>query len=241
MARLYMQRRACRTLFAARPFAGGMGATLYAAAGDASIEATAIQYRRPVLMNAAQQALSLSGGAFEKLSTAIEIVKQPDTFEAIDVLAQGWGSKTVWMQIRTHECEVENAQITGQRKYTFDADGDIVAPILGTARLIRSEKRDNGGWLFEFQYLPSPDGLQPAEFVLQRTAGPTSPADVETDSVPGAFYYSLEVAGLTDGGSYTFQILARNGSTTKDLLTGLSITADGSGPGAVTGLVAVPR
>lgn len=233
-------------LMAHRPF-NGLGAALYAVAGDANVQPTDIPFRRPLILDGAVFTCPTAGGialgedSFDKASQAIAIVKDPNTFAGLDPVALGWASQTVWLQVRTHECDVENEQLAGWRKYTFDADGNIVAEILGSARLLRSERLAAGGWRFTFLYLRSPDGLQPLEFVLRRTAGPTSPTDVVVSYSAGVQETSISVAGLTDAGSYTFKIFARNGATAKDLLTGLAITADASGPPAVTGLSIAPR
>jgi len=243
--RAFQPRGKCSYGFHHRPF-DGLGAALYAAAGDGSIEATAIRYRRRLcpdggLFNVPGPTIPFGGESFSKASQAVAIVKSPDTFEGIDVNALGWADQTVWMQVRTHECDVENEQLAGRRKFVFDSNGDLVAPILGTARLLRSEKRVAGGWRFVFLYLPSPDGGQPDEFALIATAGPTTPDEVVAPYVRGIVETTLEVAGLDDAGAYTFKIVARNDDESADLLTGLDITADASGPPAVTGLTAIPR
>jgi hypothetical protein len=225
--------------FLHRPFQGNTeGASLYASLpGDSTVI-----YRNRRIFDPDAQVVALGsafplGGANVKKTAAIASVSGPTAAFALTPPAS-WHNQTVVWNVRTHECDCENEAINGARAYSFDSSGNITAPILGTATLTLSQKRDGGGWLFRFNYLPSSDGLQPAQFALIRTSGPTSPATVTTPYASNQRSFTLQVSGLTNGGNYTFNIQAQNGSVTADLLS-LAITADSAGPPSVIGLAAV--
>ena len=220
-----------------RPFAGNtVGAALYASVpgGDEVIYRNARIFPHRGNLVALGAAFPLGGTGVQK-TAAIAFGNSPISLTT----PTSWHSQTVLLNVRTHECDCENEAINGARSFTFDSSGNIVNPILGTANLIRSQKQDAGGWLFTFTYLPSSDGLQPAQFNLIRTAGPTTPATVSTPYNANSRSFTLTVAGLTNAGNYTFKIQAANGGTTADLITGIAITADSQGPPAVSGLTAI--
>ncbi len=223
--------------FASRPFQGTtVGAALYASLPG---QTTVIYRNKRIFPHGGLVSLGSAfplGGTSVAKTAALELVTSP-TQISISV-PTAWYSQTVQLNVRTHECDCENEQISGSRSFTFDSGGNISNPILGTATLIASQKRDAGGWLFKFNYIPSSDGAQPTQFNLIRTAGPTSPAPTTTPYDSKSRSFTLTVAGLTNAGNYTFKIQAQNGSTTADLITGINITADAAGPPAVSGLTA---
>jgi hypothetical protein len=229
-------RNAC---FFHRPFEGNtIGAALYASAPGSSTvvyrNRRAFAPRGPFIGIGSAFPL---GGTHVQKTAALAFATSPGQISITP--PTGWQNETVYLNVRTHECDCENEQIAGARQFSFNGSGVIDNAILGTANLILSQKQDAGGWLFSFTYLPSSDGAQPTQFNLIRTAGPTTPATVSTNYVAGQRTFSLAVAGLTNAGAYTFKIQAQNGATTKDLLTGLAIMADSAGPPAVSGLTAV--
>jgi hypothetical protein len=230
-------RNAC---FFHRPFEGNtIGAALYASAPGSST----VVYRNRRVFGRRGSFVGIGsafplGAAHVQKTAALAFATSPTNSFSF-VPPASWDSQTVLLNIRTHECDCENETIAGYRKFSFNGSGQINTGILGTATLTVSQNRDGGGWLFSFVYIPSSDGTQPTQFNLIRTAGPSSPATVSANYVAGQRTFSLAVAGLTNAGAYTFKIQAQNGATTKDLLTGLAITADSAGPPAVSGLTAV--
>jgi hypothetical protein len=225
-------------VFGHRPFQGNtVGSALYASLPNGN----AVVYRNRRVFLGGQNPIGFSSafplGATNVQKTAAIAFATSPADPSVSV-PTSWHSSTVLLNVRTHECDCENEQLSGERSYTFDGSGNLVTQILGTATLTLSQKMDAGGWLFRFVYVQSTDGVQPVAFALHRTAGPTSPADVTTTFNASQRTYSLEVNGLTNAGAYTFEINAVNGSTSVVLLSGLNITADAAGPAAVSGLTA---
>lgn len=159
-----------------------------------------------------------------------ELVKTP-TDQIVDVLPAGYVSGVFWAQLRTHESGLELESGFGARRILLDVSGDGGMDLVGSISVSEIICLDAGGLRIKFWFTSEP-GLQPDEFVLTPTSGPTTPADVTVLSL-GDGQYSADVIGLTDGGVYGFTIRAQTtgGADTKDMAT-LTATADGSGPTA---------
>lgn len=148
------------------------------------------------------------------------------------------------VQVRTWRDDQENPHLELERVFDTDGSTEIADKIRGAGYLLTVSACQAGGAQFDFVWRNTlEDGLQPTEFALQVQSGPTSPAEVTTPFSARTRRYRLDVAGLTDAGAYVFHIVARNGSTTQELDNAvdsgdpdIAITADASGPSAVTGL-----
>lgn len=153
-------------------------------------------------------------------------------------LAPGYTSATFWMQLRVSEDSIENPQLYAPQRITVDGSQDETDTIDGTASITAVEKRDAAGLRVRFEYHAALTGIQPAEFVLSKTSGTGTIADVSVplSAAPGP--YTVDVSGLTDAGAYTFTLTAKNGATEK-LLATINFTADGDGGSAVQSLAAV--
>ncbi|HTN02937.1 MAG TPA: hypothetical protein VL132_13715 [Planctomycetaceae bacterium] len=225
-------------VLADRPFAGSLGAALYLGRGAA----TAIEYRRCRILDGATSLVPRLemyplGEASVPKTPAVDLVKSPTT-ELQATIPADWLPGDVWANVRTHQADIENETIYHPRRLKADGTGDVVDAVLGTARVLGLDKRDAGGLRLRWVYAASRDGLQPDYFLLRRTAGPTAVASVTTSAIDGGRDYAFELAGLQDGGAYTFAIDAVAGTITTTLLTGIAFTADAAGPPAVSGLVA---
>ena len=219
-------------------FTGGPGVSLYL--GPPGVDdASRITYRRRRFLNR-QHFVGLDawtgGGEFFLHDSIVAQVTCP-TEEITYTLPAEYTSTTFWAQLRTFEGGLENPSIYGAQRISVDSDQEQSNTIDGSAFVTAIQKRDAGGLRVRFEWLPAITGIQPTQFTLTRTAGPTSPADVTVavSSVPTA--YQIDVASLTDAGAYTFNLVAENGAVTKTLAV-VNFTADAAGPSSVTGLSA---
>jgi len=107
-----------------------------------------------------------------------------------------------------------------------------VTAILGSAVVLSQDVRAGGIVIIRIRYDKSLDGTQPNNFNLQRTAGPSSPSDVATAYACRERFIVITTTGLRDSSAYTFTIEAEDSvtGTTLAVITGLSVTADASGP-----------
>lgn len=213
-------------ILADNPFDGN-GVSLYADAGET------IHYRRPAVMNGR---LIPSGSSKLRQNPIprterVAFVLAPET-EIPYTIPEGWADETVTLQVRTFRDGVENEAIDGTKTFALDGSGVPVTDITGTAVLLSTRKMDGGVVEIRFQWYEG-SGLPADTFQLIRTAGPTSPSNIVFDA-SGSGVYAVETAALSDASAYTFKIRAVNGSTTKDVLTGISVTADATGPSAPT-------
>ena len=146
-----------------------------------------------------------------------------------------WQSQSVTFDVRQYADDVENESDNYRvETITFDGSGVPVAGIAGTAELIGTTQRDGGIVRIKFRWISSYSGTQPVTFTAIRTAGPTSPANVSVNYDSLQFIYEIDTPALSDASPYTYKIQAANGATTTDVLTGISVTADATGPAAPT-------
>lgn len=149
----------------------------------------------------------------------------------------GGGNQEATFDVRRYKDNVENETYnSGTVTVPIDSSGDGQSTILGTATLIEVQIRDSGAVRIRFRYQPSLNGVQPTVFTAIRTAGPTSPSDVSITTDEGETDLEIDVASLSDSSAYTYKIQAANaaGSVTANILTGITFTADATGPTAPT-------
>jgi hypothetical protein len=228
-----------RILLGQRPFAGDLGASLYAGT-PAGVD---IRYRRnkPVCPGALWWPVSTTetidpGAASVDKTQRVASVTSPTDSIAYTLPAELLGVN-VACQVRTYQDDYENETIYRPVIVGVDGGGDPADAILGTAVVITQEKRDSGGLRVQFAYTASRDGLQPTEFALVKTSGSGTVADVVITASGRS--NTIIVTGLTDGVTYGFRLEARNGSVTASLAT-LTFTADATGPGDPISVVATP-
>lgn len=219
------------TVFSHQPFIG-QGVSLYVSIG------TAVRYRRLAAMcghmvHGAE--IDFSSGPVAK-TARIDSAASPVT-SITPAWNSDWEDETVSVDIRTYKDGVEN-ESTNWRTIDIDGTGDSPATISGTAVLLGLQQRDGGIVRIRFAWQPAFTGLQADTFTAIRTAGPTSPADVEYVAGTGRQLIEIDTPALSDASPYTYKIQAASGATTLDILTGITVTADATGPTAPTGLSA---
>lgn len=213
-------------IHSADPFAG-QGASLYVTAGSA------VQYRR-YLTKRGRSVLrkGWSGRDAKTLRVAVETGISGDTLEFDYSLPAALASQEVTIDVRHFKDDVENLNTAGVHRVTLDGSRNEVEEIRGTATWLTPEVLAGGIVRLRWVYHAADDGVQPTSFRVDFTAGPTSPADIETDAHSGT-EYELDTAALDDSGTYTIALYAET-DTLSTLLTTQSITADASGPPAPT-------
>lgn len=221
-----------------QPFTG-QGASLYASIG------AAVQYRNVRLVGRGRRRARkhwIKGttgnhdiAADSVLKTARVASVTYNTAEITFALPASFASQTAIFDVRHYKDDVEN-EVSNYRTASVELDSsrDPVTAIHGTAELLSQEPRAGGIVRLRFLFKPALDGVQPTQFVATRTAGPSSPADATVAYSPlsGGRVIEIDTPALSDASAYTYTIRAENGATTKNLLTGISVTADASGPPA---------
>ena len=213
-----------KTLYNDKPFTGD-GYSLYANIGST------VQYRYRRLLNRKQiGSTELAFGATSVLKTARkQTIATGGTWA---VPASFNGEAAVSFDIRRYKDDVEN-ETYNYRTQTIgiDVGGDGETAIYGSGTVIYNEAQAGGIVIIRLRFYPSATGVQANLFRLTRTAGPTSPADITVSATPVTpTVITFTTAALSDASAYTYTIRAENGATTKDLVTGLSVTADATGP-----------
>lgn len=225
------------------PFAGE-GVSLYAAQGST------VQYRRPIFFGGNSLGKRKLGGVLRlptdsRISSSEDLdVPLPRTLRVASAASPdvsldyavpvGWYSGNVALNLRTFKDGIENEDISVS-VVTLNGSGEFDASLAGTAVLLGTEQRDGGVVRIRFSW-KNTGTLTPTSIKLIRTAGPTSPAD-QTYAYSGDANYTIDTTALSDASAYTFkiQMVVSSPSTTLDVLTGISITADATGPTAPTG------
>jgi hypothetical protein len=252
--RLIIKHRRNRYLFSHRPFSsdpstagnsGTGGASLYVASGAAGSPPPAINYRRFRLLRPGQQILALGNVVTGNKTSRVATVTEPTS-----AFAYSMAVDTAYrVQVRTWRDDQENPALDFEQVFDTDGSTDIATAIRGTGYLIAVSACQAGGARFDFAWNNILEaGVQPTEFALQVQSGPSSPAEVTTPFSTAQRRYRLEVASLTDAGAYVFHIVARNGATTQTLDNAsgsgdpdIAITADASGPSAVSSITTEER
>lgn len=144
-------------------------------------------------------------------------------------------NQTVTFDVRRYLDDVEN-ESDNYRTATVETDGggDDATGILGTATLLSQEVRSGGIVRLRIAYKEARSGVQPTVFRAIRTAGPSSPASATASYRTGQRLVEIDTPALLDSSAYTFKVRAENalGTVTLDVLTGISVTADATGPAA---------
>lgn len=218
-------------------FAGARGVGLYLSPPDAA-GPDAIRYRNTRLYQS-RSCVGVYVGDYtpakaDLLNDAtLVIVKEPASEIAIDLpadyLVEG---TTFWAQLRVHEAGLEDEALYRPRQFVVGPEGEATE-LLGTAAVIRLVKLDGGGMRMLFEYLASLSGAQPETFVIRKTSGVGTIADVSISAVAEQRDYSAEVRGLTDGAAYMFELLGVFAGDETSLITGIAFTSDAVGPAAL--------
>lgn len=155
------------------------------------------------------------------------------TTQIVWAIPASYASQTVTFDTRHYKDDVES-EVTNYRTLSvqLDANRDPVTAIHGTATLLAQEIRVAGIVRLRLKYEPARDGVQPTLFRASRTAGPSSPADATTTYTAGQRIIEIDTPALLDSSAYTYKITAENGATTLDVLTGITVWADATGPPA---------
>lgn len=214
------------TMYNHQPFTG-QGVSLYITTG------TTVKYRRlRLIAGSILRGTEFDCGASSVLKTA-RLTSAVSPVASFSVAKATYAGTTISIDVRQYKDGVENETV-GYQTITLDGSGDPVAAINGTATLLSTEQRDGGIVRIRFVWLPALTGLQPETFTAIRTAGPTSPANVDYTAGTGRQLIEIDTPALSDASPYTYKIRATSGATTSDVLTGISVTADATGPTAPT-------
>lgn len=210
-------------LHSAAPFSG-QGVSLYVTIGSTC------QYRDQRI----DTGMSLGADPEITKTARIDSASSPVT-SITPAWDSDWEGQTISVDIRQYKDNVEN-ESTSWRTIDVDGSGDSAPTIEGAATLLAVEQRDGGVCRIRFVWVPSLSGLQPDTFTAIRTAGPSSPVDaVYTVTTTGRQLIEIDTPALSDASAYTYKIQASSGAVDVDVLTGISVTADATGPTAPTG------
>lgn len=222
-----------------RPFEG-QGVSVYAHAGETVLyRSPRVVFRRHrrqrrVWIKSPEERIPLDADPIPKTlrRTSLAGVAGNALGIPLTLLAE-WASQTIAIDVRHYRDDVEHLS-DNVRPVRVDLDGtlDPVAEIRGTAILLETQIRAGGIVRLRWRWIAALDGTQPTLFRASRTAGPTSPAAVTT-TANGSGLYEVDTPALNSA-AYTYKLTAENGAVTKDVLTGITFTADGTGPPAVT-------
>lgn len=215
-----------RRIYSHRPFQTE-GVSLYLAAGVSDPGASAIVYRND------RMDLPVSMRAF-RTSKTNRVAFQAAPTESFTFDVSAYAGQSLRLQLRTclddAECEVSQ----GTRLLTLNGSGNDVTGVAGSLVLLESEVRAGGDVRLRTRYTPSVSGVQPTSFTASRTAGPTTPSNVTVSYSGGDVYLDFDFTGLSSASAYTFKIFATASATDYDMLTGINVTADTTGPTAPT-------
>ena len=168
---------------------------------------------------------STIGGTNVQKTARVDYVSDPTASFAVAAPL----SVTRVYQVRTFKDAVENEGNYRPITVTYDGSGADATLILGYATLVAKEIRAGGIVRIKFRWIASRSGTQPTQFLAIRTAGPSSPANGST-SADGTGHYEVDTPALSDASAYTYKIQAKAGAVTADVLTGITFTADATGP-----------
>ena len=151
--------------------------------------------------------------------------------QIVYALPAAFASQVVTFDVRHYENNVEN-ESAGFRTVTvtLDANRDAVSTIFATAEVLSQEQRQGGIVRLRIAVYEAISGTQPILVRITRTAGPSSPADVTATYTANQRVVEIDTPALLDSSAYTYTIRLENGAVTKNVVTGLSVTADATGP-----------
>jgi hypothetical protein len=213
-------------MYGHRPFTGE-GVSLYLKDGATDPGAAAIVYRNHRM----DHFLSLGTVRTNKTN---RVTSQAAPTESFTYDVSAYAGQAVRLQLRPYLDDVELEVSQGTRLLILDGDGDDTTGVLGSLVLLETEIRAGGDVRLKTRYTPALGGLQPESFTASRTAGPTTPSDVVVGYSGGDVFIDFDFTGLSSASAYTVKIFATVSATTYDLLTGLTFTADTTGPTAPT-------
>ena len=201
----------------------------------------AVQYRQLRCYNGRRagkrRRITIKGSAgqpFVRKTSRIDSVASPDD-SLVWTIPAAYLGQTVTFDVRRFADDVENDS-DNYRAATvaISAGGDDETGILGTATPLSLEVRAGGIVRIRLAYEESREGVQPTVFRAMRTAGPSSPSSTTASYSPGQRLVEIDTAALLDSSPYTFKVRAENalGSVTLDVLTGITVEADATGPDA---------
>lgn len=213
-------------MYGNRPFQTE-GVSLYLAADTTDPGAAAIIYRNMRFDNAQ------SFTSFRTTKTnRVAFQAAPTATMTVDLSA--YVGKSIRLQLRPCLDDVELEASQGTRLLALNGSGNDVTGVAGSLVLLDAEVRAGGDVRLRTRYTPSVSGVQPTSFTASRTAGPTSPANVTVTYSGGDVYLDFDFTGLSSASAYTFKIFATASATDYDMLTGINVTADTTGPTAPT-------
>lgn len=233
-----------------QPFAGA-GESLYQSPVDGTVS-----YRNLRVLSGARRRrrrgswVKGSGGVYDVAASSILKTSRVDSVTeptaagfSVDTSAISGLPGAVTWDVRRFSAHVEN-ETDNYRTLTvnLDVNGDEDGAILGTATLVSQTQIAGGTVLLRVRYVASRDGITPTVLRASRTAGPSSPADATATFDGTSQIVEITTPVLSDASAYTYTISAENaGATiTADLITGISVTADATGPTAPSSLGADP-
>lgn len=153
------------------------------------------------------------------------------TAQIVYALPAALASQVVTFDVRRYENHVENESDNYRTvTATLDSSRDPVSTINATAAVISQEIREGGVVRIFLRVFETLDGTQPILVRATRTAGPSSPADATATYTAGQGIVEIDTPALLDSSAYTYTIRLENGAVTKSVVTGLSVTADATGP-----------
>lgn len=231
--------QALNQAFNDRPFQG-RGASLYATPGDTVLyRALRVlphsrkRRNRCSWIKGQGQRHNIAAASVLK-TTRVASAASPAT-EISYSLPLSFANQAVTFDVRQYADDVENTT-DNFRTVVKEIDGalDDGTGILGTAVLLSVEPRAGGVCRIRLNYLENPDGVQPTVFRASRTAGPSSPVSTTAGYSTGQRLVEIDTEPLIDSGPYTFKVTAENsgGTVTEDLIVGITVQADATGPAA---------
>ena len=219
--------------FNSHPFTGE-GVSLYVTVGST------VQYRNTRIVGRGRRWIKGTTGVHDIASSSVQKTARrasaadPATSIPYSIPAS-MASQTLAVDVRKYRDNVENESDNFRtQRVTLDANRAAVTKIFGTAELLDLEVRAGGIVRLRFVYFESREGVQPTLFRASRTAGPTSPAAVTESYYPGKRLVEIDTPALSDSSPYTYKITAENSATTLDVITGITVQADSTGPPAPT-------
>lgn len=211
----------------ARPFEG-QGASLYVTAGET------VRYRRMRIAPRGRTCIRKGWAGRNPKTTRVAVLTgtSDDTLTFEWALPAELADQALAVNVRHFRDGHEHLSVS-ETQVTVDETLSPVEAILGTARWLEPDVRSGGVLRLRWRWQPSADGVQPDQFRIEFTAGPSSPADITLPVVPGLFDYATTTGALLDSGPYTVRLSAEGGETTAVLFTG-DVQADATGPAAPT-------
>ena len=233
-----------------QPFAGA-GESLYQSAVDGSVRYRNVKVLAGARMRRRRGAwVKGSGGTYDVAATSILKTNRVDSVTeptaagfSVDTSAISGLPGVVTWDVRRFSAHVEN-ETEGYRTVAMELDvnGDEVGTIDGTAVLLGQTQLAGGAVTLRVRFTAARTGTTVARLRATRTAGPSSPADATTTIDGTSQIVEITTPALSDASDYTYTISAENtaATITANLIAGITVTADATGPTAPTAVEAEP-